>query len=100
MPRRCTTSSPQGGGFDGVNFSNSHSVFPTFTTPNAAAIATGHYPGDTGDFSNTILTGFPLFNTNNFAGKSPGTVTPFIEDDQTLGDIDEHFPGNNFLEEE
>lgn len=38
----------------GVKFSHSHSLFPTFTTANASAIATGHYLGDTGDFSNTI----------------------------------------------
>ena len=38
----------------GVNFINSHALFPTFTTPNGSAIATGHYLGDTGDFSNTI----------------------------------------------
>ncbi|MHC5848609.1 alkaline phosphatase family protein [Nostoc sp.] len=77
----------------GVNFANSHSLFPTFTTPNASAIATGHYLGDTGDFSNTIYTGFPSANAN-------GTVTPFIENDAVLGDIDEKFPGNNFLDEE
>jgi len=86
----------------GVTFANSHSVFPTFTTPNAAAIATGHHPGDTGDFSNFLFTGFPVFGATppSFAGKKPGTVTPFIEDDQVLGDIDEHFPGGNFLGEE
>ena len=43
----------------GVNFKNSHSLFPTFTTANASAMATGHYLGDTGDFSNTIYTGYP-----------------------------------------
>src|ERR1700747_1324932 len=31
---------------EGTYFSNSHAVFPTFTTPNASAIATGHYLGD------------------------------------------------------
>jgi arylsulfatase A-like enzyme len=77
----------------GVNFVNSHSLFPTFTTPNASAIATGHYLGDTGDFSNTIYTGFPTPNAN-------GSVTPFIENNPVLGDIDEKFPGNNFLDEE
>ncbi|WP_138496855.1 alkaline phosphatase family protein [Nostoc sp. PA-18-2419] len=77
----------------GVNFTNSHSLFPTFTTPNASAIATGHYLGDTGDFSNTVYTGFPVPNAN-------GSVTPFIENDAVLGDIDEKFPGNNFLDEE
>ena len=86
----------------GVNFVNSHAVFPTFTTPNAAAIATGHFPGDTGDFSNFLFTGFPVFDGRppSFTGKSPGTITPFIENDQVLGDIDEHFPGGNFLGEE
>ena len=44
----------------GVNFKNSHSMFPTFTTANASAMATGHYLGDTGDFSNTIYTGYPV----------------------------------------
>ena len=55
----------------GVYFANSHSLFPTFTTPNASAIATGHYLGDTGDFSNTIYIGYPVFNTGNF-GKAAG----------------------------
>src|ERR1700722_6097690 len=50
----------------GVNFSNSHSLFPTFTTANASAIATGHLLGDTGDYSNTIWVGFATFDTGNF----------------------------------
>ncbi|MBW4591914.1 MAG: alkaline phosphatase family protein [Brasilonema angustatum HA4187-MV1] len=78
----------------GVKFVNSHSLFPTFTTPNASAIATGHYLGDTGDFSNTIYTGYPVF-----AGGLTGTPTPFIENDAILSDIDEHF-GGNYLDEE
>jgi len=86
----------------GVHFVNSHAVFPTFTTPNAAAIATGHFPGDTGNFGNFLFTGFAIFDGRaaSFTGKSPGTLTPFIEDDQVLGDIDAHFPGSNFLGEE
>jgi Type I phosphodiesterase / nucleotide pyrophosphatase len=36
----------------GVDFRNSHSLFPTDTTANASAIATGHFLGDTGDFGN------------------------------------------------
>src|SRR5258707_288988 len=43
----------------GVDFVNSHSLFPTFTMPNASAIATGHLLGDTGQFSNTLFFGFP-----------------------------------------
>lgn len=76
----------------GVRFSNSHSVFPTFTTPNAASLATGHYPGDHGDFSNTIYTGFPVPG----AGDS---VTPFLESDPVLADVDEHFSGDYLNEE-
>src|SRR4030088_3719591 len=42
----------------GVNFKNSHSLFPTFTMANASGMATGHYLGDTGTFSNSFYTGF------------------------------------------
>src|SRR5882724_4307408 len=76
----------------GVNFRNAHSMFPTFTTANASAMATGHYLGDTGDFSNTIYTGYPV-------GPANGTVTPFLEADPVIIDIDEHF-GGDYLNEE
>ena len=75
----------------GVNFKNPHSLFPTFTTPNASAMATGHYLGDTGDFSNTIYTGFPVPGAGN-------SLVPFLESDPVLGDVDEHFEGN-YLDE-
>jgi arylsulfatase A-like enzyme len=64
----------------GVDFQNSHSLYPTVTTPNASAIATGHRLGDTGDFGNTLYIGpqplgFPI-----------GALTTPLEDDaaQTL----------------
>ena len=79
-------------GKSGVWFKNSHSLFPTFTMPNSSALATGHYLGDTGVVGNTIYTGFPVQSASN-------SVTPFLENDQVLGDIDEHFSGN-FLDEE
>ena len=71
----------------GVDFKNSHSVFPTFTTANASAFATGHRIGDTGDFSNTIYTGVPLKT-------SKGSVTPFLENDPVLRELDDDFSGN------
>src|SRR5271163_2417907 len=71
----------------GVWFKNSHSLFPTFTTANASGMATGHYLGDTGDFSNVIYVGYPVAPVG-------GTVTPFIENDAVLGSLDEHFTGN------
>jgi arylsulfatase A-like enzyme len=71
----------------GVDFRNSHSLFPTFTTANASAMATGHYLGDTGDFSNTIYTGYAVSTAN-------GTVTPFLESDPVILDADSHFGGD------
>ena len=76
---------------EGVSLRNSHALFPTFTTANASAMATGHMLGDTGDFSNTIYAGFEVPG----AGKS---LTPFLESDPVLADIDEHFSGN-YLDE-
>ncbi len=76
----------------GVRFTNTHSLFPTFTTANASAMATGHMLGDTGDFSNTIYTGFQVPGAGN-------SLTPFLESDPVLGDVDEHFSGD-YLDEE
>ncbi len=75
----------------GVNFANPHSLFPTFTMANASGMATGHFLGDTGVFSNTIFTGYAV-------PSAAGSTTPFIEDDAILGDIDAHFAGN-FVDE-
>jgi arylsulfatase A-like enzyme len=77
----------------GVHFANSHSLFPTFTTVNAAAIATGHGVGDTGDFGNTLWIGYPVFEAGNFdlAAASP---TPFIENDRILADLSGRYAGN------
>ena len=76
----------------GVNFANPHSLFPTFTMANASGMATGHFLGDTGAFSNTIYTAYPVATAG-------GSVTPFIESDPILGDIDTHFSGN-FVDED
>jgi len=76
----------------GVRFANSHSVFPTLTMVNAAAMGTGHFPGDTGNFANTIYTGFPAKSAN-------GSAAPMIESDAILAEINAHF-GDNYLNEE
>jgi hypothetical protein len=77
---------------EGVDFKNSHSLFPTFTTANASAFATGHRLGDTGDFSNTIYTGIPVKVLK-------GSVTPFLENDPVLREVNDDF-GNNYLNEQ
>jgi len=76
----------------GVDFRNSHSLFPTFTTANASAIATGHGLGDTGDYSNTIYPGVWLSNPDVTAVK--GSVVPFLESDAVLADMNSVFGGN------
>ncbi len=76
----------------GVNFANSHSLFPTFTMPNSSGMATGHYLGDTGIFGNVLYAGFPIRTAKS-------ARISFIENDGILGDIDDHFSGN-FIDEE
>ena len=73
---------------EGVDFQNSHSVFPSITTPNAAAIATGRFPGDSGDFANSVYVGDPALPAA-FLSKVAG-----LEDDPTLGDMNARFGGN------
>jgi hypothetical protein len=75
----------------GVSLRNGHALFPTFTMANASGMATGHMLGDTGTFSNTIYTGFQVPGAGN-------SLTPFLESDVVLGDVDEHFSGN-YLDE-
>jgi len=72
---------------EGVTFSNSHSVYPTLTMPNAAALATGHYPGDTGVFGNSFLLPFALRS-------AAGSRIPQIENDAILGELDEQMGGS------
>lgn len=76
---------------DGVDFRNSHSLYPTFTTANASAIATGHLFGDTGDFANSIYVAAPIASAN-------GSPTPFLENDAVIGDVNARF-GGNYLNE-
>ena len=69
---------------EGVDFTNSHAVYPTVTTANASAIATGHYLGDTGDYGNTLYFGFPVTCKT-------GAVITFLEDDCVLHEVKQHF---------
>ncbi len=77
---------------EGVDLRNSHSVYPSLTTPNASAIATGHWPGDTGDFGNVLYIG---------AATSSSTPSPFaaVEDDEVLGGLNTRY-NQNYLGEE
>jgi len=72
---------------EGVDFANSHSLYPTVTTANGSTIATGHLLGDTGDFGNTIYAGEP------FAAPYGSRLGDF-EDDEMLGLMNQRFGGN------
>jgi arylsulfatase A-like enzyme len=71
----------------GVDFFNSHSLYPTITTPNASAIATGRRLGDTGDFGNVLYVGQPF-------GAPYGSPIAPLEDDAVLGLMNKRFGGN------
>lgn len=69
---------------NGVDFVNSHSLFPTVTTVNASVIATGHYVGDTGNFGNDLFTGF--LSGNDFS--------PDVENNSHLAAFNAQFGGD------
>ncbi|HEY8947684.1 MAG TPA: alkaline phosphatase family protein [Rhizomicrobium sp.] len=73
----------------GVDFTNSHSIYPTVTTANASAIATGHYLGDTGDYGNVLYTEFPVQALY-------GSQVVFLESDSVLREMRSHF-GEGYL---
>src|SRR6185312_2460311 len=76
---------------EGVDFTNSHSLYPTITTVNASAIATGHYIGDTGNFANTLYLGQPMTSLK-------GSPLGFLENDTVLAEVNQKF-GGNYLNE-
>jgi len=71
----------------GVDFQNSHSLYPTVTTPNSSVIATGHLLADTGDFGNVIFAGEPF-------PPPIGTSVVDIEDDDMQREMNARFGGN------
>ena len=72
---------------EGVDFANSHSLYPTVTTVNASAIATGHGIGDTGDFGNTLYVAQPMSSLKN-------STLGFLESNTVLAEMNQKFGGN------
>ena len=77
---------------EGVDLANSHSLFPTVTTPNASAIATGHGLGDTGDFGNNVFTGASPLDAPVYS------VVAGLENDAALVTVNRRF-GGDYLNE-
>ena len=69
---------------EGVDFTNSHSLFPTITMVNASAIATGHYIGDTGNFGNTLYTATPMTSAKD-------TPIAALENNAVLAEMNQKF---------
>ena len=76
---------------EGVDFANSHAMYPTVTTANASAIATGHYLGDTGDYGNSLNFDFPIQ-----CQLGPAVSVTFLEDDCVLKSVKAHF-GDGYM---
>ena len=76
---------------DGVDFANSHSLYPTVTTANASVIATGHGIGDTGEWSNSLYTGAAF-------ASSHGYLVAGMENNAVLEEVNARYGGNYFNE--
>jgi hypothetical protein len=78
----------------GANFTDNHSVFPTFTMMNASAFATGSYPATHGFYGNTEYQPGPMGKSatggaNNFAQPI------FTEDYGVLQALDAYYVAQN-----
>ena len=71
----------------GVDFRNSHSLYPTVTTANASAIAMGHGIGDTGEWANGLYFSQPLPSAS-------GRQTSGMENDLSLKEANRRYDGN------
>ncbi len=77
---------------NGVDFQNSHSLYPTVTTVNASVIATGHGVGDTGEYANNMYWGPEPLTAAAHA------VIADMEDDSVLEEANQRL-GGNYLSE-
>ena len=87
----------------GVNFSDNHSTYPTFTMMNAASFATGGFPRNSGFYGNTFWTP-PQGATNTIPVGNSAANTPqdyvdpvFTEDYQVLTTLNTYYGGQLLL---
>jgi predicted AlkP superfamily pyrophosphatase or phosphodiesterase len=80
----------------GVDFTDHHSTYPTFTMMNAASLATGAFPGTTGFYGNVLWQ--PEAKGKDSAGKDVDFRQPvFSEDYAVLDDLGRNLGGRLFL---
>jgi len=74
----------------GVNFTDNHSTYPTFTMMNAASFATGSFPGTTGFYGNTLWA--PGATGKDSGGNAVDFQQPaFSEDYAILQDLNKFY---------
>ncbi|MBV8848481.1 MAG: alkaline phosphatase family protein [Methylobacteriaceae bacterium] len=82
----------------GVEFTDNHSTYPTFTMMNAASFATGSFGGTTGYFGNTLWS--PGASGNDSTGKPFDFQQPvFTEDYAILNDLTAFLKGDLLMVE-
>jgi arylsulfatase A-like enzyme len=80
----------------GVEFTDNHSTYPTFTMMNAASFATGGFPGSTGYYGNTLWQ--PGAEGADSAGAKVDFQQPvFTEDYAILDDLTRFLKGDLLL---
>jgi len=80
----------------GVDFTDNHSTYPTFTMMNAASFATGGFPAATGYYGNTLWEANA--KGNDSANKPVDFRQPvFTEDYAILEDLNNYLKGDLFL---
>lgn len=86
---------------DGVQFTDNHSTYPTFTMMNGASFATGSFPATTGFYGNTFWTppqgsGNTIPAGNSASGKADYVAPVFTEDYAILDTLNGYY-GNQLL---
>src|SRR2546423_13718851 len=80
----------------GVDFTDHHSTYPTFTMMNASSFATGAFPGTAGYYGNVVWQ--PGAGGKDAAGKDVDFRQPvFSEDYAVLDDLSANLGGRLFL---
>jgi arylsulfatase A-like enzyme len=80
----------------GVEFTDNHSTYPTFTMMNAASFATGGFPGSTGYYGNTLWQP-GAEGADSAAAKVDFQQPVFTEDYAILEDLTRFFKGDLLL---
>jgi predicted AlkP superfamily pyrophosphatase or phosphodiesterase len=87
----------------GVNFSDNHATYPTFTMMNGSSFATGSFPKTSGFYGNTFWTPPQGISNTIPVGKSAGGTSQdyiapvFTEDYQVLNTLNTYYSGQLLL---